>query len=458
MMSTEGDKCMDNNKMVLGKEIEYSLDCYATKRNNNVIVVGASGAGKTRGIVSPNLLMASGSYIISDPKGNLYNKYRGYLEERGYIVKKLDFTNPRDSAHYNFLNYIREPKDILKVANMLMYQDGTDSKKKVNDPFWEQAAEMMLSAIISYVIEFESPERMNFSTIIELLKKCRNTEDSMYETTAMDSKIADAEREYPHSWAVQQYKSVRVAAPRTLNSIIISAMVKLRNFDSFETRQMMAYDDIDIASIGQKKTALFVIVSDTDRSMDNIANLFYTQAMNELCLYADNYCRDCALPIPVRFILDDFATNCRIGDFPRMISSIRSRGISVMLMVQAESQLSHSYGEEGRTIIGNCDTYVYLGGSDNATAESVAIKCDVQIKRILNLPIGDLIVMRRGDIPRYGTVIDLDEFESAMDYHKVPIAADRRVQKKPLKEILHGGRAVLTYQRRRELYGERKSE
>ena len=214
----------------------------------------------------------------------------------------------------------------------------------------------------------------------------------------------------PDSYAVNMYSKFRVAANRTLRSILITVNARLGLFDTPELNEMTATDDIDIASIGQKKTALFVVVSDTDRSLDGLVNIFFTQAMNELCRYADKSCEHNTLPVPVRFILDDFATNCKIEDFPRMIASIRSRGISTMLMIQAESQLTEGYGYDGRTIIGNCDSYVYMGGNDVETAKAVAERCDMPLKKILNMPVGTNWIFRRGQAPVNAKNIDLDEY------------------------------------------------
>jgi type IV secretion system protein VirD4 len=188
---------------------------------------------------------------------------------------------------------------------------------------------------------------------------------------------------------------------------------KLGIYDFEDMRKMMAYDTIRMEKIGQEKTAVFVIISDTDRSMDGMANLFFSQTMQELCSYADNRCRGGRLPMNVRFILDDFATNCKINDFPRIISTIRSRGISAMLMIQAESQLTAGYGVEGNTIISNCDTYVYLGGNDIATAEAVAKRCNVALGRILYMPIGTNWIFRRGMYPINAENFELEPFEAS---------------------------------------------
>ena len=423
----------DESNMILGKDRVYSLDTYSTKRNNNVLVVGASGAGKTRGIVSPNLMQATGSYIVSDPKGSLYCKYKKYLEERGYEVKKLDFTDPLNSVHYNFLSYIKEPKDIIKAAHMLAYEELT-----TQDPFWDHSASMLLSALIAYCIEGLNEYEQNFRSIEKLLQSARRGEFSSDDRSSLDRLMDYHGKRYPDSWAVRQYRNVAVAPERTFNSILITLTSKLRNFGTEELVEMMSSDDVNIASIGKKKTALFVVISDNDRSMDNLANLFFTQAMNELCRYADKECKDFRLPVPVRFILDDFATNCRIDEFPRMIASIRSRGISAMLMIQAESQLIDSYGTDGRTIIGNCDTYVYMGGTDVETAKAVAERCDVPVKKILNMPVGSNVIFRRGEEPVWGTILDLPEYESANDFKTKAYREMKRREFKPLRDRLLG--------------------
>ena len=424
----------NQSNMILGKDRVYSLDTFSTKRNNNVLVVGTSGAGKTRGIVSPNLMEATGSYIVSDPKGSLYGKYKRYLEERGYEVKKLDFTDPLNSVHYNFLSYIKEPKDIIKAAHMLAYEENT-----TQDPFWDHSAAMLLSSLIAYCIENLEVEEQNFRSIEKLLQTARRGGYSD-DDGILDRMMAAHEKNYPDSWATRQYKNVAVAPERTFNSILITLTSKIRNFNSQELTEMMSCDDVDIASIGQKKTALFVVVSDNDRSMDNLANLFFTQAMNELCRYADKECKDFKLPVPVRFILDDFATNCRIDEFPRMIASIRSRGISTMLMIQAESQLLDSYGADGRTIIGNCDTYVYMGGTDVETAKAVAERCDVPFKKILNMPVGTNIIFRRGEEPIWGKILDLKDYEEATSFESRTFKEVRRRNDKPLRTMLLGER------------------
>lgn len=394
-------------KMILAENQEYSLDCYETQLNNNVLVVGTTGAGKTRSIVTPNLLEATGSYIVSDPKGNLYNKYRDYLREKGYVVKKLDFTNPADSDKYNFFNYINSTQDIVSTAHMLIYGEGRGNHV---DPFWDQAAQLLLQALIAYLKEGCKPDEQNLHYLLKLVTICYSSGDMDHQNSVMDRIIKEYAKLNPDSYAVSTYDKFRVAASKTLRSILITVNAKMGLFDTPEIKSMTEEDEMDIPSIGQQKTAVFVVVSDTDRSMDPLVNIFFTQAMNQLCRYADKHCEDNRLPVPVRFILDDFATNCKIGEFPRMISSIRSRGISTMLMIQAESQLTHCYGEDGQTIIGNCDTYVYLGTNDVKTAQAVAERADVPMRKILYMPVGTNWIFRRGQNPINGKNFDLEPY------------------------------------------------
>ena len=398
---------MEANTMILGQNRYYSMDSYKTKVNNNVLVVGTSGAGKTRSIVTPNLLQAEGSYVISDPKGNLYKKYKRYLERQGYVVKKLDFTDPTNSAHYNFFRYINSTQDIAKIAHMLIYQRKEGGHE---DPFWDEASQLLVQAVIAYLRERWGPREQNLHRMLQLINLCQAEGDLTERKAPLDGMMEEHGRRNPNSYALSMYTKFRVAADKTLRSIMISINSRLGLFDTPEINKMTCCDTIDIPSIGRRKTALFVVVSDTDRSLDGLVNIFFTQAMNELCRYADKECEDSCLPVPVRFILDDFATNCKIDEFPRMIASIRSRGISTMLMIQAESQLTESYGHDGRTIIGNCDTYVYLGGNDVETAKAVAARCDVPVNKILNMPVGSNWIFRRGQAPVHGNNFELEPF------------------------------------------------
>lgn len=407
---------MNREQMILAKDQYFDLDCHKTQLNNNVLVVGTSGSGKTRSIVTPNLLQAVGSYVVSDPKGNLHAKYSAYLEREGYVVKKLDFTDPMHSDHYNFFDYIHDAQDILKIAHMLVYQKG--ERGNHIDPFWDQASQLLVQSMIAFLMEDPDPKAPTFSNVLKLIELAQvsgNMEDMKGPLDILFEEIRNKEE----SLAYSQYRKFRVATNRTLRSILISTNATLGQFDTPGIKEMMSKDDMELTLLGERKTAIFVVASDTDRAMDPLVNLFFTQAMNELCRHADRDCPDCCLPVPVRFIMDDFATNCKIEEFPRMIASIRSRNISTMIMIQAESQLQSSFGEDGRTIIGNCDTYVYLGGNDVETARAVAERCDIPLKKILHMPVGTNWIFRRGQPPINGRNFDLEEYLQSRDLEEV---------------------------------------
>lgn len=404
---------INQDMMILAKDCYYSLDTHQTKLNNNVLVVGTSGSGKTRSVVTPNILQASGSYVISDPKGNLYQKYKGFLKENGYIVKKIDFTDPKNSSHYNFFEYIHSPMDIVKIANSFVNQKKGDRHM---DPFWDQAAQLLIQAFIAYIYELVPKKEQNLEGVIKMLMECKPRDSNsmirlfqLFQCCYLNN---------PDSFAYNCFTQVSSATEKTMCSILITVFALFAPFGTPEIFKMTAKDDIKMETIGQRKTALFIVVSDTDRSMDGLVNIFLTQLMNTLCEYADKKCKNNCLPVPVRFILDDFATNCKIEEFPRIISSIRSRGISTMLMIQSEGQLREYYGDDSHTIISNCDTYVYLGGNDVATARAVSERCDQPLKKILNMPVGTNWIFRRGQAPINGTNFEIDDFirEKMVEY------------------------------------------
>lgn len=390
----------NDGSLLIANGCTYSLDDMKTGLNNNVLIVGGSGTGKTRYEVCPNLKQAVGSYILVDPKGNLHKQFAEELTEKGYQVHVVDFTQPEKSAHYNPMHNVKSTHDILKIANVLINEKA--SAGTTADPFWDSAALMLVSALIGYMIETRYIH-FNFSGLLSLMREGEregeNEGDSKH--SKLSRRFDKLKRLNPDSWACSMFENVNQSADKTYDSIRISLAAKFAKFDTREMRALMNGNDIDFSHIGQEKTALFVIVSDTDRSMDSFVNIFFTQAMQRLCEYADKECKDSRLPVPVRFILDDFATNCRIDEFPRMISSIRSRGISVMLMIQSEAQLTQGYQQDDKTIISNCDTYVYLGGNDLQTAEKVSIRCNKPLHQVLNMPVGSCWVFRRGNSPVY---------------------------------------------------------
>ncbi|MGN1168287.1 MAG: VirD4-like conjugal transfer protein, CD1115 family [Lachnospiraceae bacterium] len=391
--------------MILGEGQYYDMDCYKTKRNNNVLVVGAAGAGKTRTIVIPNLLQATGSYIVCDPKGSLYKQYNGYLRCKGYQTKLLNFDNPEKSIKYNFFRYIHSETDITKIAHMIVYS--SSDARKMSDPFWDRAAQELLICMIAYLWEFRPKCEQNMNSVLKLLEAMELSEFNDV-SSPFDRIMEDVGKQYPTCLAYRSYTHYMAGAIRTKQSIQITLSSIIGRYCTDSIINMLSDDETDIGRIGKRKTAFFVQVSDTDRSMDDLANLFFTQAMNELCRVADNSI-GYRLPYDVRFILDDFATNCRIDDFPRMISSIRSRGINTTIIVQSEAQLTQGYGHDGQTIIANCDTYVYLGCNDLSTAESVAKKANLPTHKILYMPVESAWIFRRGELPVNCQQFALDE-------------------------------------------------
>ena len=336
-------------------------------------------------------------------------KYQHYLEAKGYGVGKIDFVNPLDSKGYNPFSNIHNTQDIHKIAHMIVYGSSGSSKGSFsNEPFWDTASEMLLEALIAYL--WETGKDIQVASLVALLKGCDVPEGNATGKTPMDIYMSQLSHKDAESFAVRQYEKFRVGASRTMKSVLITLGATLGEYDTPELRHMFQRNEIRFDRIGEVKTALFVVVSATDRSMDVLADLFFSQAMNELCRHADTECVNSELPISVRFIMDDFATNCRIHEFPRMIASIRSRKISVMLMIQAESQLTESYGKDGRTIIANCDTYLYFGGNDVETAASVAQRCDEPLQEILYMPVGESRIFRRGERPIRAEIVDLDEY------------------------------------------------
>ncbi len=395
-----------NARLIIAEGCEYSMDDYSTKLSNNVLITGSVGCGKTRNIVSPNIHEATGSYIITDPKGNLYKKYGDYLRKKGYNVLLLDFIDPTRSVKYNPLAFIRSTQDILKIASVIVNSD--DSKNTRADPFWDNNSTTFLCSILGYLYErnqMNGTSKCSIAEVMNLLREgSRQNEDS--KISMLSNRFRIHKNANPKSWACEQFDNINAAPYKTYDCIRTTLTGKFASLDTPELNEMLSGNGFSFRDVADRKTAVFVNVSDTDRSLDILVDLFFTQAMNELCYYADNECEDNRLPIPVRFILDDFATNCKIKEFPRMISSFRSRAISVMLMIQAESQLKACYGDDASTIIANCDTYAYLGGNDLATQKSISERCDRPFREVASMPVGSCWVFRRGSKPVFTSLKD----------------------------------------------------
>lgn len=391
--------------MILPDGKYYSLDDYKTRLNNNVLVVGTTGAAKTRTVITPNLLECVGSYVVTDPKGNLYRQWGEYMKHHGYRVVRLSFIHPEQSVHYNPLKYVKTTQQIQQLSNALVYAD----EGRAQDPYWDNTSLMLINSLIAYIKETVPEKSMdhNFHNILEMLRMA-GRDDSR--RTALSLLMDELYSKNHNSWAVKQFKNVNQAPEKTFNTIVSTSVAKFCSIDTEELAEMMKYDEIDLPSIGQKKTVVFVEVSDSDRSMDMLINMFFTQAMNQLCTYADEKCVNNQLPVPVRFFMDDFATNCKIENFENMISNIRSRKISVMLILQSLSQLEESYGRGAHTIADDCDTLIYMGGNDPETAHQIAIRCNKTTQTVLHMPLCSSWIFRRGEKPFICKNLELDDY------------------------------------------------
>lgn len=389
----------NTGKQILGKNTFSSMNDLESRLNNNVMLLGSPGSGKTT-LIKANLLEATGSYIVSDPKSQLYGEFKEYLENHGYRVLCLDFKNllHNNTCHFNPFSYIRNEEDILKISTLL----SGDCRNK-NDPFWDQAVSLLYTSLISYLVLECDESKRTLRNMISMISMGASTRNE-YEKSELDilfDKLADKK---PDSYAVRQYQRYRGMASKTLLSVLITAQSKLAFFDTPTINELTSIDDINIPSIGQKPTALFVSVSDTDRSLDSLAGLFFSIAIQELVRYADETCENGRLRIPTRIFMDDFGTNIKIEQYPRILSSIRSRNISTWTILQSKGQLEKIYGNDADTIIGACDHVIYQGGNDIVTARYIADRTNNSISSILGMEIGKSIIVTRGE--RESSLVD----------------------------------------------------
>ena len=339
-------------------------------RNKNVVVIGGSGSGKTRFFVKPNLMQLHSSYCLTDPKGTILIECGQLLQRGGYRIKTLNTINFSKSMHYNPFAYIRSEKDILKLVNTLIVNTKGDGEKSGED-FWVKAERLLYSALVGY-IWYEAPdEEMNFITLLELINASEAREDDEEYQSPVDLLFADLEERDPDHFAVKQYKKYKLAAGKTAKSILISCGARLAPFDIKELRDLMAYDDLELDTLGDRKTALFIIISDTDDTFNFVAAILYTQLFNLLCDKADDLYNG-KLPVHVRFLLDEFANIGQIPRFEKLIATIRSREISACIILQSQSQLKAIYKDSADTIIGNCDTTLFLGGKEQSTLKEIS--------------------------------------------------------------------------------------
>ena len=339
-------------------------------RNKNILVIGGSGSGKTRFFCKPSLLQAHSSYVCTDPKGTLLPEIGTFLERKKYRIKCLNLINFRKSMRYNPLAYIRSEKDILKLVNALIMNTKGEGEKSSED-FWVKAERLYYSALIGYIWYEATEEEKNFITLLDLINASEAREDDETYQSPVDLLFSQLEEREPDHFAVKQYRKFKMAAGKTLKSILISCGARLAPFDIKELRDLMEYDELELDTLGDQKTALFVILSDTDSTFNFVAALMYSQLFNLLCDKADDFYGG-RLPVHVRLILDEFVNIGQIPNFDKLIATIRSREISASIILQSQSQLKTIYKDAADTIIGNCDSTLFLGGKEKSTLKEIS--------------------------------------------------------------------------------------
>ena len=339
-------------------------------RNKNVLVIGGSGSGKTRFFVKPNLMQMHSSFVVTDPKSTLLIECGKMLQKGGYKIRSLNTINFKKSMHYNPFAYIRSEKDILKLVNVIIANTKGDGEKSGED-FWVKAERLLYCALIGYIY-YEAPEEeKNFTTLLDLINASEAREDDENFKSPVDMLFERLAEREPEHFAVKQYVKFKQAAGKTLKSILISCGARLAPFDIKELRDLMEYDELELDTLGDEKTALFVIISDTDDTFNFVVAIMYSQLFNLLCDKADNEYGG-RLPVHVRCLLDEFSNIGQIPKFEKLIATIRSREISACIILQAQSQLKAIYKDNADTIIGNCDTTLFLGGKEKSTLKELS--------------------------------------------------------------------------------------
>ena len=339
-------------------------------RNKNVLVVGGSGSGKTRFFLKPNLMQMHSSYVVTDPKGTVLIECGKMLEKNGYEIKVLNTINFKKSMHYNPFAYLRSEKDILKLVQTIMANTKGEGEKSTED-FWCKAERLYYTALIGYLY-YEAPEEeQNFESLLAFIDASEVREEDENFKNAVDYIFDALEKEKPNHFAVKQYRKYKLAAGKTAKSILISCGARLAAFDIEELRNLMEYDEMGLDTIGDKKTALFIIISDTDDTFNFVVAMMYTQLFNLLCDKADDEYGG-RLPVHVRCLLDEFSNIGQIPKFEKLIATIRSREISASIILQAKSQLKAIYKDHADTILGNCDSELFLGGKEGTTIKELS--------------------------------------------------------------------------------------
>ena len=363
-------------------------------RNKNVLVVGGSGSGKTRFWLKPNLLQMHSSYVVTDPKSTILLECGNAMLKNGYKIRILNTINFKKSMHYNPFAYVHSEKDILKLVTTLM--TNTKGEGSGGDPFWEKSERLLLTALIAY-LHYEAPvEEQNFATLLEMLNTMQVLEDDEEYQNPVDLLFEELGKKKPNSFAVRQYKLYKLAAGKTAKSILISCGARLAPFDIQELRDLTMYDELQLDTLGDKKTALFLIMSDTDSTFNFLISMVYTQLFNLLCDKADDVYGG-KLPIHVRCLIDECANIGQIPNLEKLVATIRSREISACLVLQAKSQLKAIYKDNADTIVGNMDSQIFLGGSEPTTLKDLSEMLGKETIDAFNTS------DTRGNSPSYGT-------------------------------------------------------
>jgi len=360
------------NNVILSQTERLTMNSRPTNpkyaRNKNVLVVGGSGSGKTRFFIKPNILQMHSSYVITDPKGTVVNEVGNALVKNGYRMKIFNTINFKKSMHYNPFAYVHDEKDILKLVTTLIAN--TKGEGKAGDEFWEKAEKLLYSALIGY-IHYEAPEEeQNFSTLLEMLNAMEVREDDEEFKNPVDLMFEELAERDPDHFAVRQYAKYKLSAGKTAKSILVSCGARLSPFDIKELREITSYDELELDTLGDKKTALFLIMSDTDATFNFLISMVYTQLFNLLCEKADDVYGG-RLPVHVRCLIDEAANIGQIPNLEKLMATIRSREISAALVLQAKSQLKAIYKDNADTITGNCDSQIFLGGSEQTTLKEL---------------------------------------------------------------------------------------
>ena len=389
-------------------------------RNKNCVVIGGSGSGKTRFFVKPQLMQLHSSYVVTDPKGTLLVETGNMLQENGYELKVLNTINFSKSMHYNPFKYIKCEKDILKLVNTLISNTKGEGEKAAED-FWVKSERLLYQAYIGY-IWYEAPEEeQNFSLLLDMINASEVREDDESFKNPVDLLFDDLEVQNPEHFAVRQYKKYKLSAGKTAKSIMVSCGARLSPFDIGELRALTEYDEMDLESIGKRKSALFIIISDTDATFNFLVSIMYSQLFNLLCELADDKYGG-RLPVHVRFLADEFANIGQIPNFEKLIATIRSREISASIILQSQSQLKAIYKDNADTILGNCDTTLFLGGKESTTLKEMSEMLGKETIDMYNTS------DTRGSNPTYG-----------MNYQKL----GKELMSKDELAVMDGGKCIL---------------